>query len=454
VASVKADTWAAVLERVRGAIGERRFSLWFSSVRPLGWTPRTLTLGVPNLFVQEWFERHLRETLRAALREVHGASPEIVFQIDPALFQERRAQELETDADVVAAGASVRRDRISSQAAIRPDFTLDTFVVGPHNKLCVACAREIVESESNRITPLFIHSQAGLGKTHLLQAIWHEFQKRDRERNAMYVSAETFTNQFIYAMRTRRLDGFRHRYRHADVLMIDDVHFFRRKSSLQEELLHTFDALNTGHRQIVLASDVHPKMLTQVRQSLVNRFASGMIVKIGRPDFATRLAILKARARRLGRRVPDAVLRYIARGFEGNIRELIGTLTTVLAFATLTGEKLSLAVAKKALAETGAGRGRVSEIQTIERAVGKQWGLEPTAWHGRHLTRPLRLARQVCMYLAREWANMPCREVARHFGSTHHSSVLFAVRRIEEALKHDPKLAALVAAVREELRGA
>lgn len=451
MASVNVDTWTAVLQKVRDAIGEQRFALWFSSVQPVAWTDRIITLGVPNLFVQEWFERHLRDTLREALREVQGAAPEIVFQIAPALFQEGRTRELETGAEVVAAGASLRKG--VPEGLIRPDFTLDTLVVGPHNKLCVACAREILESGANRMSPLFIHSQAGMGKTHLLQAIWHEFQKREHDRTAVYVSAEAFTNQFIYAMRTRRLDGFRHRYRHADVLMIDDVDFFRRKSSLQEELLHTFDALDMAQRQIVLAGDVHPKMLTQVRQSLINRFASGMIVKIGKPDYTTRLAILKARAERIGRRVPEAVLRHIARSFEGSVRELIGALTTVLACSTLTGERPSLALAKEALAESGSGHGRGSAIEMIEKAVGRQWGVEASAWHGRHLTRSLRLARQVCMYLARQCANMSCREVARHFGSSNHSNVLFAVKRIEEAMKRDQKLAALVAAAMEEIRG-
>ena len=237
---------------------------------------------------------------------------------------------------------------------------------------------EILDSSSNRLNPLFIHSLSGLGKTHLLQAMLHEVRRRDDGRTAEYLSAETFTNQFIYAMRNNRLDAFRHRYRNVDILLIDDVHFLGNKSRLQEELLHTFDALHTGNRQFVLASDVHPKMLSKIKQNLVNRFASGMVVRMAPPDFSTRVAIMKIKLQQQARRLPEDVVRYVARGFEGSVRDLTGATTLILAYAGLTGEKIDVNLARTALTASaprdggafGARRGRARRLAPLQPGRG------------------------------------------------------------------------------------
>ena len=452
--SLKADAWASVLDELKSSVGERRFTLWFSNVRPIKLEGDSLTLGVPNLFVREWLDTHFHDVLRQALAQSLGKAPTIEFRIDPELFRESRKRGLETKAELIEAHAASATKARHADGHIRPDFTLKNFVLGSFNKLAYACAMEILESESNQLHPLFVHSRSGLGKSHLLQAIWHEIRQRENTRGAVYVSAEALTNQFIYAMRNHRLDGFRHRYRNAELLMVDDVHFLSRKSGLQEELLHTFDALESRKRQIILASDVHPKMLMQVKQGLVNRFASGMIVKIGRPDFAARVAILKSKIQQQRRRFPEDVVKYIARGFEGSIRELIGAVTSVIAYSSLTGEKVDIPLVKKALARVGPPLEGRSGLDVIERIVAKHYGTKPATWHGRHLTRTTRFPRQVCMYLARKCSGLSCREVAQHFGSAHHSTAVFAVKSIEEEMNKDPHLSELVAAMMEEIRRA
>ena len=458
--SLKADTWPAVLDDIKEQVGEQRFSLWFCNLRPIRTSGDTITLGVPNLFVQEWLENHFLDVLRQSLANHLGKAPQVKFLIDPKLFQESRARALEADADIVAAAASVRRRKKSSagpsdayDTPIRPNFTLENFIVGANNKLAYACAREILESTANNLHPLFIHSLSGLGKTHLLQAIWHEMRKRDDGRKVEYISAEAFTNQFIYAIRNHRLDAFRHRYRNADVLMIDDVHFLHNKNRPQEELLHTYDALDARNKQLVLASDVHPKMLTQIKQSLTSRFASGMVVRIGQPDFSTRVAILKAKLYQQRRRVPNDVLRYVSRGFDGSVRELSGALTAVLAYASLTGGKIDIALARTALSRLGQpAMKNASGMDAIEFVVARHYGMKPADWHGRRQTRTTRLPRQVCMYLARKCAPLSCREIAEHFGSKNHSIVVFAAKRIEEAMKKDANLKEFISAMMEEIK--
>jgi chromosomal replication initiator protein len=311
---------------------------------------------------------------------------------------------------------------------------------------------EILDSSSNRLNPLFIHSLSGLGKTHLLQAVLNEARRRGDGRTAEYLSAETFTNQFIYALRNNRLDAFRHRYRNTDILLIDDVHFLGNKSRLQEELLHTFDALHTGNRQFVLASDVHPKMLSKIKQNLVNRFESGMVVRMAPPDFSTRVAIMKGKLQQQARRLPEDVVRYVARGFEGSVRDLNGATTLILAYAGLTGEKIDVNLARTALTEAHHGTDAHSGLDAVERVVSRHYSLDAAALRKRRRTRAVRLPRQLCMYLARKFTPMSCREIAGHFGAANHSSVISAANRIEESLKKDSDLAELVSAMGEEIR--
>lgn len=453
--SVMTDTWPSILESIREAVGDQRFSLWFRNIRPTQLAGDTITLGVPNLFVQEWLENNFLDLLRQCLSKHLGRVPTVRFHIDADLFRASRARELEAGAGIVAEAAAAGRQSGRPATPIRPDFTLDNFVVGPCNKLSHACVLGIIESPSNHFHPLFVHSLSGLGKTHLLQAAWHELRNRKDGRKAEYLSAESFTNQFIYAMRNHRLDAFRHRYRSADVLFIDDVHFLNNKRGVQEELLHTYDALDARNRQLVLASDVHPKMLMRVRDNLINRFASGMIVRIGQPDFTTRIAILKAKLRQQRRRVPEEVLRYVARGFEGSVRELSGAVTSVLAYASLTGEKIDVSLARTVLSKLGrpptAGAYGMDAVETI---VSRHYGVKPAKLRGRKQTRATRFPRQICMHLARQCTPLSCREIAEHFGSANHSTVVFACKRIMSEMGRDSHLAELIASMAEQIKKA
>jgi chromosomal replication initiator protein len=452
---LKSDVWTSVLEAIQKDVGEQRFSLWFRNLRPVRLEGDTAVLGVPNLFVQEWLETHFLDVLRGCLAERLGRPATVKFVIDAALFKQARDAELRAGAAIVEEGAAASAaakepERLRPQ--IRPDFTLENFVVGPGNKLAYACAMEILDSSSNRLNPLFIHSLSGLGKTHLLQAMLNEVRRRDDGRSAEYLSAETFTNQFVYALRNNRLDAFRHRYRNVDILLVDDVHFLGNKSRLQEELLHTYDALHSGNRQLVLASDVHPKMLSKIKQNLVNRFASGMVVRMTPPDFPTRVAIMKAKLQQQARRLPDEVVRYVARGFEGSVRDLAGATTLILAYAGLTGERIDVNLARAALAQAYNRPNAQSGLDVVERVVSRHYGLDAADLRKRGRKRAVRLPRQLCMYLARKCTPMSCREIASHFGAANHSSVISAASRVEEALKKDSDLAELVSALGEEIR--
>jgi chromosomal replication initiator protein len=452
--AVKVDLWPSVLEDIQKAVGEQRHALWFRNLKPVSIEGDPVVLGAPNLFVRDWLETHFSDLLKQTLARHLGRVPALKFVIDPQLFRETRKAEMAANAEIVEAAAAPdpRKETPRDTATLCREFTLDRFVVGSGNKLAHACAMELIESKSNRLHPLFIHSLSGLGKSHLMQAIYHEVRKRDDGRTAEYLSAESFTNQFLYALRSHRLDAFRNRYRNTDVLLIDDVHFLSNKMGLQEELLHTMEAIDADKRQLVLASDVHPKMLARMKQGLASRFGGGMVVRMTQPDFATRVAILKAKLQQQGRRLPDDVVKYIARGFEGSVRELMGAATMVLAYAGLTGAKIDGALARQALARMEAPGACNGGIDPVERAVARQYGIKVEDLRRRRQSRGTRLARQVCMYLARQCTPMSCREIAQHFGSANHSTVIFAVNRIEAGMRSDRNLAEVVGALKEQVR--
>jgi len=447
----RAKVWTDILADIRKEIGEQRYNLWIGHTEVVHLDAERVEIGVPNLFVQEWLEGHFSDIFkRVCVRHV-GGSPAVRFVITGKLFQESRKKALEAEQDILVEGArSTRPDAAGSR--INEAFRLESFVVGSCNRLAYACAKELIQGGAGKFNPLFIHAASGLGKTHLLQAIWWAVGDAKDSRRVEYVAAEEFTNQFVYAMRGGKLDAFRNKYRKVDILFIDDVHFFCDKSALQEEFLHTYDVLDAENKQVVLASDVHPKMLKRLKESLASRFASGMVVRLGKPDFSTRVDILKGKAKQLRCRVSEDVLRYIARGFEGNTRELVGALLTVVGYARLTKGKITLDVAREALTELGRVSERVVDLDVIEKAVSFHFGVSQQDLHSSRRTKAVALPRQVCMYLARELTNLSCAEIAGHFGGKHHTTIVFGHRRIAELCRKDRDLGDAIAALKERIQ--
>ena len=372
-----------------------------------------------------------------------------------SLFQAARQKQLDAEANGLKELAARPEGASAKAPGIRNEFTLGNFVVGRSNRLAHACALQVLDAENGHtLNPLFFHGSSGVGKTHLLQGIYNAIQREKgrRQRTLEYVAAEMFTNQFIYAMRHNRLDGFRHKYRNVDVLLIDDVHFFCNKSGLQEEFLHTFDALDTGSKQVVLASDMHPKMMNKLKETLVSRFVSGMVVRLNPPGLDTRVAILKAKAAERHKRIDEEVLRYIARRLPASGRDLVGAVTTVVAYAALTNARIDLALAREALRELEHVPERIVDMAGVEKAVAAHFGVPRNDLHTASRARAISYPRQVCMYLGRQLTKLSCKEIANYFGSKHHTTVLNAQKRIAAEVKKDKDLAELISSLCESAR--
>lgn len=422
-------------------VGPQRYKVWFKDATRFTIADGFVKVAVPNQFIGGWLETHFAETIQHAALDVTGKPMEVAFGIDAELARSLRKKQPDSQVEYVTnnperlARLHKRRGTLPPAPALRGRF--DDFVVGRSNHLAYSTAKAVAHDPATRFNPLFIHGGCGLGKTHLLHAVCNEIRERTPALTCVGVTGEDFTNQFVYAVRSGERDAFRHRYRPVDVLVIDDIHFLANKRATQEEFLHTFNAVAGQGKQVVMASDAHPKLIGHLSESLVNRFVSGMVVKIDTPDKTLRMDILRRRASRLSHPVPEAVIEYVAECFTSNVRELEGALLKLVAMAEVTGQPLTVATAEDALRELVEHTLPVLHLSNIETIAAIYFGLTPADLHTSRKTRTIALARGIAMHLARRYTKMSYPEIGRHMGNKNHSTVILANRRITHLLNED-----------------
>ena len=451
--------WSAVLERVRREINRQQFETWFRKVDLLKMDEDLIEIGVPSLFFKEWLTSYYLDVLHGAIRSVTGHSPAVEFVVlegmeatpenvtpevvnrSPAIRQPARPIWVDAGngSDMGGLRTSHRYPNFLSDILLNDHYTFDNFVVGPPNRLPHAAALAVSEQPATAYNPLFLHGSVGLGKTHLLQAICHALVSRRKDLRVLYLSCETFTNQFIDAVKSGNPKNFRYRYRHVDLLLIDDIHFLARKDQTQEEFFHTFNTLYNQSKQIVLSSDSPPKEIPTLEERLVSRFKWGLVAEIEPPDFETRMLIVKRKATIRGHQLPDDVCEYIADNFTANIRELEGAVLKVLTTAELHGERVDLPVTHKVL------RSLITPSKTkisVERIIGvvtEYFNVRQTDLQSKKRTKTIAFPRQVCMFLARGLTNHSLEEIGGYFGGRDHTTVLYAMDKIAKLKDSDPK---------------
>lgn len=425
--------------RIAQKVGSQRFNLWFKNSTQFNVVEDHLEVGVPNPFIGGWIERHFSDQIAEAAKEATGRELQILYSVNPSLISGLRGRQSDEQASAaVRLVGPERRTGCPGDSRATPRILkgrLDSFVVGSSNRLAFNAALAVVEGSNARYGPLFIHGGCGLGKTHLLQGIANALAAKNPNLRWEYLSGEEFTNRFLGALHNRQLDQLRQRLRHLDALIIDDVHFLANKKATQEEFLHTFNAIDSVGKQVVMASDSHPKLIGQLSVSLISRFMSGMVVKIESPDFETRCEILRRRAAQARREVPKAVIEYIAENLESNVRELEGAFLKLTAFAHVVGQPITMALAKQALAEHISRAAPVVRLADIENAVAAFFGLSPADLHTSRKARTIALARAIAMFLARKHTDMSFPEIGRFMGNKNHSTVVHACRRLGRILQ-------------------
>ena len=425
-------------------IGPQKYRIWFKNSTRFTFADGYLQIGVPNLFIAGWIENHFSSEITKAVRTATGKNCKLIFSIDPELSGHQKRTQLNSQAKSVE---RVQNSTFSLRAPMpKPVYrkklklSLDTFIVGPSNELAYSAAKAVANEEKCPFNPLFIHGGYGIGKTHLLQGICNAVSKHRPGTNWLYMSAEDFANQFILALKTKKLEAFRNRMRRTDLLAIDDIHFLASKPSTQEEFMHTFNTIDLAGKQVIMVSDAHPKMIGQLSDKLVNRFVSGMVVKIDTPNFQTRCEICKQYSRKIRKHIPESVINYVAENLRTNVRELEGALLKLVAYSSLQNGKITLHMAKEILAEHLARTDPIVHISDIEASVATFFGITTALLHSSKKDRTVALARHFSMYLARKHTKMSSTEVGRCMGNKNHATVLLACKKIEDQVKRNVQL--------------
>jgi len=450
VAKLLQDIWNDVLAVVRDCVPPQRYTLWFRNTELIEQTEESCKVGVPNAFVGEWLQEHFGEVVRGAIGRVTGHELRVRFVVSPTLYQQSHEEEVRQKQELVEAiDSTLSKDTPSARSSGR-EYRLDDFVVGTSNRLAYAAALHVATHRDRSLNPLVIYGSVGLGKTHLLRGICHRWNQRGPGR-ALYLPAESFTNQFLASLQHNSLDGFRRKFRDIGLLALDDLQFLAGKRATEDEFLQTYNFLMNLNKQMVLASDSNPKDLTALRETLKTRLVSGMMAPLDPPGYETRLAILH---RKLGRKrnlVADEVLAYIAENVRASVRELEGAATTLIATTMLAGEKIDLGTARRAVASLMRAHDAHVTIEQIEEAVSRAYGVKLADIHSTKRHKSIALPRHLAMYLARELTSMSWKEIGLHFGRHNHTGVLFAHKKIKAALETDAALAESVKRLRSEL---
>jgi chromosomal replication initiator protein len=342
------------------------------------------------------------------------------------------------------------------QIVLSPDYVFESFVVGPNNRLAHAAAQAVAQKPGRAYNPFFVHGGVGMGKTHLLQALCQDMLARNPSARIVYISCSTFMDVFHEAVRAGRMLEFRHRFRSADMLVIDDIHFLSKHEQTQEEFFHTFNALYQSGRQVVLSSDAAPSEIPDLEERLVSRFNSGLVARIDRPAYETRVAILRAKAALHDLTLPDEVPAYVAARIDSNIRELEGALARLRGVAMAMGAPITLDLAKQALADgrpaEASGTAGQPTIQQIIEAVTRYYDIKLSDLMSKRRHKSVALPRQVCMWLARKHTRFSLEEIGGYFGGRDHTTVMHAVRTVGSKAAADPALSSDVARIEQALQ--
>lgn len=418
-ASSAQEIWEAALGELQVQVTPSYYRTWLEKTTGLSYEGDQFVVGVANAFVAEYLNQNQRSLLEKTLIGLTRPDIKVLFRV---------ASARETTASAP-----------TTQPAGKARYTFDSFVVSNSNRLAYAAALSAAENPGHGYNPLFLYGGVGLGKTHLLHAIYHA--ARANNFHALYVSAEQFTNEFVSAIREKSTEEFRHKFRTVDILLIDDIQFISGKEQTEESFFHTFNELHDANRQIVMTSDCPPKSMPRLGARLCSRFEWGLVADIQPPDFETRLAILQAKAEQEKTEVPREVLEFIAQRIQQNIRELEGSLHRAIAYARLFRALLTPELAARAL-EDIAGKGTKNPLtpDRVIKAVAQSFQLTPDDLKGRKRDRNTALARQLAMYLLKEGTSCSLAQIGLEFGKRDHSTVTHAVQKIAAGMDNDPYL--------------
>lgn len=459
--------WDEAVKHIEQHVSEQEFVMWFQQIQYAGSEEESITVMVPSSFYRDQVKQRYLDLIEDKLFELSGRRLQLDFQIKPAEIsssaprrprngsRNSETQTIVASATAVEEHTSSPRGRngtaVSSAPSKTPvtgtapglsrEYTFEHFVVGDNNRFAANAAMAIANNPGTTYNPCLIYGGVGLGKTHLLQSIGNKVWQTNQETRIVYVTAEDFTNEFIRSIQENKTHLFKNKYRHADVLLIDDIHFLQKKHETQEELFHTFNALFDAKKQMVFTSDRPVSEIKEITERLQNRFTRGLTVDLQPPRMETAVAILKKKAENAGVVVPDDVISLICQKITTNVRDLEAALTRIIAYAELVNKEVTVEVAQRQLKDFFSSplQNNIT-IDIIQRTVADYFNLSSNELKGKKRTRQVAFPRQLAMYIARNITEASMTDVGLEFGGRDHTTVMHACQKIESRMRTDPTI--------------
>lgn len=441
----KQELWSFIRDKFQDSLAKISFDAWINSADLIDISQDTVTIQVQSTLHKDYWENNLTNQTVQYLYEYFGK------EMTPRFVTEGENQ-AQMDQTQLENQKQDSRPPAFKPSSLNDKYTFETFVIGKGNQMAHAAALVVSEEPGTIYNPLFFYGGVGLGKTHLMHAIGHQYLQLNPQANVKYVTSENFANDFINSIQDRTQESFRQEYRNVDLLLVDDIQFFADKEGTQEEFFHTFNELYDKRKQIVLTSDRLPNEIPKLQERLVSRFAWGLSVDITPPDLETRIAILRKKANAERLEIPDETLSYIAGQIDSNIRELEGALVRVQAFSAIQQSDITTSLAADALKSmVKVDKKENLSIPTIQQKVCKHFGITLAEMKGKKRTKHIVVPRQVAMYLSREYTTSSLPKIGKEFGGKDHTTVIHAHEKIQKLMEEDPELKQDIADLEKQL---
>jgi chromosomal replication initiator protein len=439
------DVWEKSLTLIETQINKHSFDMWFKPLQYMNFENNSFIVSAPNKLFGEMIQNHYQGQLNKNIENLtQNKEIKVVFVIDD--------DEKTGDKEEKTAVPERRVDKNKRKIGLNAKHVFQSFVVGSSNQFAHAASLKVAEEPGKSYNPLFIYGGAGLGKTHLLNAIGNAMYTKNQQMNIVYLSSEKFTNELINSLRYDKMPEFRGKYRNIDILLIDDIQFIQGKERTQEEFFHTFNTLYEDNKQIVLSSDRSTKEMSDIEERLRSRFEMGLIADIQPPDLETRIAILRRKADAEKINLPDELALFLATHIKNNIRVLEGSLNRVSAFSSLTGEALSIDLVRRVLQDVIVEKKKMITPEDIQKIVVEKLHVKISEIKSKKRTKNLVFPRQIAMYLCREFTDLSFPEIGRNFGGKDHSTVIHACRQIEKLCQADGEEKAFIDRLRRQIK--
>lgn len=426
------ELWENALVELGLTISKPNFNTWFKDTHIVRVEDGVVYVGVPSQFARDWLSTKFHKDILRSLRSLSESVRSVEYVISRGA---KRANE--EPRNVPPPVSELPLEAVHARTNLNPRFTFNSFVVGPFNELAHAAAQAVIRKPGIAYNPLFVYGPTGLGKTHLIQAIGNHFRTHAPERKVYYCTSEKFSMDYVSAVQSGKVQGFKEKYRQYDLLIMDDVQFLAKMEKTKEEFFHLFNYLHDGNKQLVFSSDQHPNVIQNLEDRLKSRFNAGMIVSVTPPDHESRLAIVRSKAAAHNVIIPDDVLEYLATTIEGNVRELEGALNTLLIQLEMRGQALSLADAKTLLRGAGGATKKAVSVQEVVKTISSFYGVEEGSIYEKTRRKEVVRPRQVIMFLLREDFKISFPTIGDKLGGRDHTTVIHSCEKIKNDLRSD-----------------